>query len=135
MVTTTSTTTKNIGSMKLYSLLKNVILEEVNRPETEDAMNKRRIVALSYDDDEDPGGKGQRWLEVYCYGSSLADNDIIRVYQVGGDTKTIQPGWKTFRTDRIDNFQILGGTFEEPRPLFNPTGDRSMKRVYKITQF
>ena len=68
-------------------------------------------------------------------GSSLRDNDMIRVYQVGGDTKTIQPGWKTFRTDRMNDFRVLGGTFNEPRPLFNPTGDRSMKRIYKITQF
>jgi predicted DNA-binding transcriptional regulator YafY len=121
--------------MKLYSLLENVILEAVNRPEIERAMDGRRLVSLRYDDDEDPGGKGQRWVEIYCYGSSLADNDILRVYQIGGDTKTIQPGWKTFRSDRINDFQILGGTFEEPKPLFNPNGDRSMKRVYKITQF
>ena len=121
--------------MRLYSLLENVILEATGGAEIEDAMNKRRIVSLRYDDDEDPGGKGERFIEIYCFGSSLADNDIIRVYQVGGDTKTIQPGWKTFRTDRMDDFRILGGTFEEPRPLFNPTGDRSMKRVYKITQF
>ena len=128
--------------MKLYSLLEGVILEQANRSEIEDAMEKRRIVSLRYDDKEDPGGKGQRWIEIYCYGVSLKGNDIIRVYQIGGDTKTIQPGWKTFRTDRINNFtdrinnfQILGGTFEEPRPLFNPNGDDSMTRIYKITQF
>jgi len=121
--------------MKLYSLLEGVILEQANRSEIEDAMEKRRIVSLRYDDKEDPGGKGQRWIEIYCYGVSLKGNDIIRLYQIGGDTKTIQPGWKTFRTDRINNFQILGGTFEEPRPLFNPNGDDSMTRIYKITQF
>lgn len=121
--------------MKLYSLLENIILEVANKPEIERAMDGRRIVSLRYDDEEDPGGKGQRWVEIYCYGSSLADNDIIRVYQIGGDTKTIQPGWKTFRSDRVNDFRILGGTFNQPRPLFNPSGDRSMKKVYKITQF
>ena len=35
----------------------------------------------------------------------------------------------------MNNFSVLSGTFNEPRPLFNPTGDRSMKRVYKITEF
>ena len=88
----------NIGKMKLYSLLENIILEAANKPEIERAMDGRRIVSLRYDDEEDPGGKGQRWVEIYCYGSSLADNDIVRVYQVGGDTKTLQPGWKTFRS-------------------------------------
>lgn len=121
--------------MKLYNLLESVILEVANKPDIERAMDGRRIVTLRYDDEEDPGGKGQRWVEIYCYGKSLADNDIIRVYQIGGDTKTIQPGWKTFRTDRVENFQVLGGTFNQPRPLFNPNGDRSMSRVYKITQF
>jgi hypothetical protein len=121
--------------MKLYSLLKNIILEEASRSEIEDAMDKRRIISLRYDDEEDPGGKGQRWVEIYCYGLSKAGNDVIRVYQVGGDTKTIQPGWKMFRTDRVNDFRILGGTFDEARPLFNPTGDKSMTRIYKITQF
>ena len=48
------------------------------------------------------GGKGKRWVEIYCYGVSKAGNDVVRVYQVGGDTKTIQPGWKLFRVDRMD---------------------------------
>ena len=43
--------------MKLYSLFENLILEATNRAEIEDAMNKRRIVSLRYDDAEDPGGK------------------------------------------------------------------------------
>lgn len=37
--------------MRLYSLLENVILEATGRAEIEDAMNKRRIVSLRYDDD------------------------------------------------------------------------------------
>lgn len=121
--------------MKLYSFLKSLILEVANKSEVESAMDKRRLVSLRYDDTEDPGGKGQRWVEIYCYGLSLSDNEIIRVYQIGGDTKTIQPGWKTFRLDRINEFKILGGNFNQPRPLFNPNGDKSMKKVYKITQF
>lgn len=132
---TVSIITRSIIKMKLYNLLEHIILEQVNRSEIENAMEKRRIVSLRYDDTEDPGGKGQRWVEIYAYGVSLAGNDIIRVYQVGGDTKTIQPGWKTFRVDRIEGFQTLGGTFDEPKPLFNPNNDKSMSRIYKITQF
>jgi len=121
--------------MKLYNIVNNLILESVSRPQITDVMDGRRLVGLRYDDEEDPGGKGQRWVEVYCYGVSKAGNDVIRVYQIGGDTKTIQPGWKLFRVDRMLDFQKLGGTFNEPRPLFNPNGDRSMIRIYKITQF
>ena len=121
--------------MKLYNIVENLILETASRNNIMRCINDRRIAEVYYDDEQDPGGKGRRWIEIVAYGSSLADNDVVRAYQVGGDTKTIQPGWKTFRTDRVNDFRILSGTFEEPRPLFNPTGDRSMKRVYKITQF
>lgn len=121
--------------MKLYYLLENIILEAVNKSDIEFAMDNRRMVSLKYNDEQDPEGKGERWVEIYCYGSSLDNNDIIRVYQVGGDTKTEQPQWKTFRVDRINDFKVLGGTFNTPRPLFNPSGDKSMRRVYKITQF
>lgn len=121
--------------MKLYSLLEHIILEAANKSDIEFAMDNRRIVSLEYDDELEPGGKGKRFVEIYCYGSSLDNNDIIRVYQVGGDTKTEQPQWKTFRVDRINNFKVLGGTFDTPRPLFNPNGDRSMSKIYKITEF
>ena len=36
--------------------------------------------------------KGRRWIQMYAYGNSLAGNDVVRVYQVGGDTKTIAAG-------------------------------------------
>jgi hypothetical protein len=121
--------------MKLYNIVNSLILESVSRNQIVDVMDNRRLVSLRYDDEEDPGGKGQRWVEVYCYGVSKAGNDVIRVYQIGGDTKTIQPGWKLFRVDRMLDFQKLGGKFNEPRPLFNPNGDRSMIRIYKITEF
>jgi hypothetical protein len=98
-------------------------------------MDGKRLASVYYDDGEDPGGKNKRWVEIYCYGVSKAGNDIVRVYQIGGDTKTIQPGWKTFRIDRMNNLEILGGKFYEPRPLFNPSGDKDMIQIYKILKF
>lgn len=121
--------------MKLYNLAESLILEVANKSDIMDAMRKRRIVELNYDDEEDPGGKGKRFIQMYCYGTSKAGNEVVRVYQVGGDTKTIQPGWKLFRTDRMENIRILGGTFDEAKPLFNPTGDKDMIRIHYITKF
>lgn len=121
--------------MKLYESLKSLILEMVNREQIFDIMDGRNICSLNYDDNEDPGGKGTRWIEVYAYGQSTAGNHVIRVYQIGGDTKTIQPGWKLFRVDRMLNFNKLSGRFNVPRPKFNPNGDDSMESVYKITNF
>lgn len=121
--------------MKLYNLAESLILEVAAKSDIMDAMRKRRIVELNYDDEEDPGGKGTRWVQLYCYGTSKAGNEVVRVYQVGGDTKTIQPGWKLFRTDRMENMRVLGGTFDEAKPLFNPTGDKDMIRIHYITKF
>ena len=35
----------------------------------------------------------------------------------------------------MDALKKLGGTFSEPRPLFNPTGDKDMTKIYNITNF
>ena len=121
--------------MKLYNLAESLILEVASRGDIMNGMFKQRIMELNYDDEEDPGGKGRRWIQMYCYGVSKAGNDVVRVYQVGGDTKTIQPGWKLFRVDRMQNLRTLGGTFNEAKPLFNPTGDKDMIKIYNITQF
>ncbi len=121
--------------MNLYNLAKSLILEVATKSDIMDIMQKRRIAELYYDDNEDPGGKGKRWVQMYAYGNSLAGNDVVRVYQVGGDTKTIEPGWKLFRVDRMNGLRKLGGTFDEAKPLFNPTGDKDMTQIYYITQF
>tara|TARA_B100001769_G_C22100022_1_gene593720 strand:- start:1864 stop:2241 length:378 start_codon:yes stop_codon:yes gene_type:complete len=121
--------------MKLYNIAESLILEVANRSDIMDIMQQRRIAELYYDDGEDPGGKGRRWVQMYAYGNSLAGNDIVRVYQVGGDTKTIEPGWKLFRVDRMNSLRKLSGTFDEAKPLFNPTGDKDMINIYYITQF
>lgn len=121
--------------MKLYNLAESLILEVVAKNDVMKALRDRKIVSLYYDDDEDPGGKEKRWVQMYCYGISKAGNEVVRVYQVGGDTKTMQPGWKLFRTDRIDRMKVLEGTFDEPKPLFNPTGDKDMIKINYITKF
>ena len=121
--------------MTLYNIAESLILEVAGKSTIMDCMVQKRIAEVYYDDDEDPGGKGKRWVEIYCYGTSKAGNDVVRVYQVGGVTKTIQPGWKLFRVDRMDALKKLGGTFSEPRPLFNPTGDKDMTKIYNITNF
>ena len=121
--------------MTLYNIAESLILEVTNKSSIMGIMNGKRIAELYYDDDEDPGGKGKRWVQFYCYGVSKAGNDVVRVYQVGGDTKTIEPGWKLFRVDRMENLRKLGGTFNEPKALFNPNGDKDMVKIYNIINF
>ena len=121
--------------MKLYNIVSSLILEVAGRNVIMKGMGERKLMELYYDDDEDPGGKGKRWVQMYCYGASKAGNDVVRVYQVGGDTKTMQPGWKLFRVDRMNNLRKLTGTFDDPKPLFNPNGDKDMINIHYITKF
>jgi len=121
--------------MTLYNIAKSLILEVAGRDTINGCMDDKRIAEVFYDDNEDPGGKGKRWVQIYCYGQSKAGNDVVRVYQIGGDTKTIQPGWKLFRVDRMNGLRKLGGKFYEPKPLFNPNGDKDMMQIYKILKF
>lgn len=121
--------------MTLYNIANDLILESTNKSTITNIMDKKRIASCYYDDEEDPEGKGLRWIEIYCYGVSKAGNDVVRVYQIGGDTKTIQPGWKLMLTHRMGSLTMLGGDFKEPRPLFNPNGDKEMIKIYKILKF
>ena len=108
---------RNIGNMELYSLLKNLILEEASRSEIQDAIEKHQTVRLYYEGDETEV-RGWRWVEVYVYGVSLAGNDIIRVFQIEGVTDTEQPAWKTFRVDKISRW------IKTPKVFFQPISDR-----------
>jgi hypothetical protein len=127
--------------MKLYSLLSNIILEEVRPNEIEDSIEKHKVARIYYEGDETEV-RGWRWIEPYVYGESLANNPIIRVYQTQGVTDTEPEGWKTFRVDKISNWIKTGQTFYEPIsdrksgvPKYNPNGDRSMIKIYKQATF
>ena len=55
--------------MTLYNIAESLILEVASRNDLMHALQNHRIVELSYDDEEDPGGKGRRWVQMYCYGA------------------------------------------------------------------
>jgi hypothetical protein len=39
------------------------------------------------------------------------------------------PGWRLFRVDKIQSFRPSGDKFNQPKPGYNPRGDKSMTRV------
>ena len=122
--------------MNLYNIAESLILERASRNNIMKCLTNRNIAAVYYDDEEDPGGKGKRYIEIVAYGTSKTNNDVIRAYQIGGDTKTVQPGWKLFLVHRfVQDIEVLGGHFDTPRPNFNPNGDKSMNIVHKMVNF
>ena len=126
--------------MKLYNTLKNLIVEVASINQIVDAIKKRRKIVIYYDGDE-PGGKGLRTIEPVCYGYSKRDNPVLRAWDEEGASHTSflgekpLPGWRMFRVDRITYLQPTAEIFNEPRPNYNPNGDRSMVRVIVNANF
>lgn len=121
--------------------MENVILEAVNRSEIESAIEYHNTCRIYYEGDETVS-RGWRWIEPYVYGESLAENPIVRAYQIQGVTDTEEEGWKTFRTDKISRWVKTPRTFYSPIsdrksgvPRYKENGDRSMIRIYKQAKF
>ena len=122
--------------MELKPIFKSLILEGVNRNQIIGAIDKRNVVTIYYEGDT-INNPGYREIEPYVYGLSKRDNQVVRAYQREGKTDSPEnmPGWRMFRVDRMVDFVNGGDIFEEPRPLYNPTGDKDMTKIYKQAKF
>jgi predicted DNA-binding transcriptional regulator YafY len=126
--------------MKLYNTLENLILEVAAIDNIVDSIRNRKRVVIYYEGDE-PGGRGLRVIEPVCYGYSKSDNPVLRAWDYEGASHTAYlgkkplPGWRLFRVDRITYYQPSAETFNEPRPNYNPNGDKSMSKVIVNAKF
>lgn len=126
--------------MRLYSILKEIIVEAASNTEVSDAIVKHDRVKIRYQ--ELDGTYSTRYLESYVLGNSKLGNPIVRAYQYAGDTNT-DIGWKTFRLDRIVDWESLNEKpFTNPIssrifgiPKYNQSGDKSMITIYKQAKF
>jgi len=129
------TSIKNITNIELEDesekteIKKNVNVDNINK-----AIDNKIRIKIFYRGDKNIAA-GQRTIEVYAYGLSSAGNPVMRAFQLAGDTQTEMPDWKLFRIDRISRWVETNQRFDQPRPKFNPNGDRSMSTVYKIAKF
>lgn len=126
--------------MKLYNVVKSLILETASIDSIIDAIKNRRKVVIYYDGDE-PGGTGLREIEPVCFGVSKKGNYVLRAWDLEGAShkgflgKKPLPSWRLFRVDRITSFNNTNEFFNTPRPNYNPNGDRSMTKVIINTKF
>ena len=126
--------------MKLYNTVKTLILEIASIDSVVNAIKNRQRVIIYYDGDE-PGGRGLREIEPVCFGYSKADNPVLRAWDEEGASHTAYkgeqplPGWRLFRVDKILSFKPTGEQFNNPRPDYNPNGDKSMTRVVINAKF
>lgn len=79
---------------------------------------------------------GSRYVEPYLWGIRKGtQTEQLRAWQYRGKTTTYNPGWATFRLDRITNTApITSKTFDKPRPLYNPD-DKHMSGIKMRVDF
>jgi predicted DNA-binding transcriptional regulator YafY len=126
--------------MKLYNITKSLILEAASIENIVDAIGRKKRVIIYYDGDE-PGGRGLREIEPVCFGYSKAGNLVVRAWDLEGAShrgylgiKPL-PGWRLFRLDKITSLSPTGERFNQPRPNYNPRGDKSMTQVIINSKF
>lgn len=135
--------------MKLYNLFQSIILEEIEKKkasllkesvssdEVIAAINGKYNVNILYRDyDDQPPSK--RYIQVYNFSKTKAENDAIRAFQIFGASKKGNKNgyWKIFRLDRIDGWYPTNvkwgkpvSDFDSSIPKYNANGDRTMSRV------
>jgi hypothetical protein len=126
--------------MKLYTSFKSLILEAANMDVIIKSIKGKQIVTINYDGDE-PGGKGLRTIEPVCLGYTKKGNPVLRAWDYEGAShkgytgEKPLPSWRFFRLDRIISFIPTRDNFTEPKPGYNPRGDKSMTRVIINAKF
>lgn len=120
--------------MRLQETLRSLLVEIASIESITDCIKNKKICIIYYDGDE-PGGRGLREIEPVCLGVSKSGNKVLRAWDSEGASHTGYkgeqplPGWRLFRIDKILSFKPTGENFNEPKPNYNPNGDKSMNRV------
>ena len=125
--------------MKLYNVLKDIILE-VSFGEVSNSIKNKNVTTIYYYGDEN-GGRGLRVIEPFCVGTSKRGNKVLRAFEREGASHTSStgeqplPGWRLFRLDRMGSYTPdPRDNFNEPRPLYNPN-DKGMVGLKVCAEF
>lgn len=113
----------------LLEIAKTILTESVTIVNINDAIENKKIVKINYLGDEDTP-RGERLIETYLIGRTVANNLAIRAYQVSGVTKTFQPDWKIFLISKIENWDEQNENFIV-RSDYNSYGDKMFKSITK----
>ena len=127
--------------ISLYEALKNVLKENVEPKDINDAIEKQYQVIIKYSDEENHAPE-KRVIEPYVYGLSKANNPVIRGFQYYGDTYRGVPNWKLFRIDRITYWQPTNNHFNDsPKnrgwnaETYKESVDADMSQVFSYVKF
>ena len=83
------------------------------------AIREYRLITLSY-------RWGLRTVEPHAYGRNQKGHELLRCYQVAGESKSGKPiDWKILRLDGVTNLHVLDNSFSKPRPKYE-RGDKAL---------
>jgi hypothetical protein len=120
--------------LNLYNIFEEIILESVANNQIIDSIKQPFRIKFLYQG-EDEQVPQWRFIDPYVLGTSKAGNLIVRGFQTFGFTTTEIPKWKTYRVDRIlqwEPTQFRFGNkpinaYDSSIPAYNMDGsDRSM---------
>ncbi len=102
--------------INLWSYLMNMIIA--------DAIASQQALCIDYDG-------GERTIEPHCYGTGSSEQELLRAFQTEGHSNSGESfGWKLFRLDRMSEVRATNMRFDSPRPGYNRSEDKAMKRIY-----
>ena len=139
--------------MKLYNLFQDIILEEISKDQIlinegtlediKSVMEKTVYVWFKYKTAD--GRITDRYVMLDKLGTSLANNQVVRLWQTGGQTTNTKKngavsGWKLFRLDRIIPGSIKPTNMKYYEPIrssepYNTNGDRKMKGAITVANY
>lgn len=109
-----------------------------------DAITNKRIVKMYYKGDEEEAPGWRTDVQAVCYGSRKGVK-YVRAWVGSGKSvsadknpqKKALPGWRFFRQDRIQKWEVdATKTFKAPpKADFNPKGDKLMDTILCISDF
>ena len=88
------------------------------------AIREHRVLLVDY-----YSPRGFRRAEPHACGVSRRGNEVARVFQVSGPSRSGERVnyWKMMRLDRIRDLEVLDDRFEQPRPGYRPDDDHMIK--------
>lgn len=87
------------------------------------AIKSKKLISFDYDN-------GVRIVEPYCYGISRTGKEVLRAYQVDGESTSGEfIGWKLFSLKKVCNIKILNQQFNTTREGYNPQ-DSVMTEIF-----
>jgi hypothetical protein len=88
-----------------------------------EAIAKKAVIEFSY-------SGSLRMVEPQCHGTSTAENEVLRGFQVKNYSKPSEsPSNKLFEVSKISGLKQTGKTFSKPGPNYNPN-DKAMGYVH-----